>query len=354
MARGRPIVIEFAANVRDYLRGTRDVERATQDIADELKDAARQSDKFERDFTGAMRDASEQAGRTSDRVKDDFGDMPGALGGIGEDAGDELIANLGEAVGSGDIGGIIEGTLGGIVGGLKGPLGLAAAALAGVAVAGFVKVREEAETLNGWYESWAEGVLGLVQTTRDELDAAAVEESYRAWIQENASLFDELVPLIEDAGLNAEAFARKLFEGGAGAQEVLNVLTGIMAAGTTVVEQGGRLKPDYSDAARAAGDLQTKVLGLVGEQEDANITAENYSKLIGEDAVDAVNQLRANWGAWTAQLRKPQKVVIDAEVRTTVTGPGAAYVNPRSGPVSSSQSAARNPYSNAGGTNRSR
>jgi hypothetical protein len=340
---GRPIVIEFAAKTRDFLRGTRDVERATDDIADSLQDAGRDAERFEREFQDSMRDAEKQAARTSDRVKDDFGDTPDALGEIGAEAGDELVSNLGEAVGSGDIGGIIEGTLGGIVGGLKGPLGLATAALAGVAVAGFAKVQQEAERLNGWYESWQEGFLGMVQATRDELDAAAVEESYREWIAENQELFDEMIPLIEQAGLDAEAFARKLFEGDDGAREVLGTLEGIMDAGSEVVDQGGRTKVKYDDAAKAAGDLNTKVRGLIDEQEEANTSAENYSKLIGEDAAEEVEKLRRNWGAWTDDLKKPQKVVIDAEIRTRVTGEGRAYVDPSSGPgtASSSRVAAR-------------
>jgi hypothetical protein len=353
-SRGRPVVIAFSAKVRDYLRGTKKVEQSTEDIGDSLQDAAKDSDKFERQFKDAMKDAERQADRSARKIEDDFDKTPGQLGEIGQDAGQEFTSNIGEAVSSGDIGGLIEGTLGGIVGGLKGPMGLAAAGLAGVAVLAFQRVQQEAEKVTAFVESWSEGLKEMIRATADELDTAVVEEAYRDWIADNEELFHQMVPLIEEAGLNAEAFARMLFSGDEGAQEVLSTLRGIRDVDAERITQGDRTRVVYGEQGQAANDLLTEVEALVDEQQDAYEAAENYSKLVGEDAVGAVEGVRDAWADTIDALRREKPVVIRAEIQTTVSGPGRAYVNTNSSPTSPSNVAGNGSrYRNSSG-NRSR
>lgn len=339
---GRPIVIEFAANVRDFLKGTRDVERATGDIADELKDATRDAERFEREFQQSMRDAEREAGRTSRSVEGDFRDMSGEMGEIGQDAGDEFVSNIGEAVSSGDIGGLIEGTLGGIVGGLKGPVGLAAGALAGVAVVAFQQVREEAERMAAWSDSWAQGFRDQVAQARDELKQEDIQAGFEQWLADNEESFLKIAGDLEQLGIDANDFATALYAGGEPAQQMMDAINSMRDSSTRLEEVGGRLKPVYDDTADAAGNIQTEMLNILDAQEDTIEDAKTMAKFIGEDNVDAVTDLREAWRDANVDIAKP--VTKRVTIETTVTGEGQAYVNPNSGRYSPSSVAGQNRY----------
>lgn len=338
----RPIVIEFAANVRDFLRGTRDVERATGDIADELQDATRDAERFERQFQESMRDAEREAGRTSRSVEGDFRDMSGEMGDIGQDAGDELVSNLGEAVSSGDVGGLIEGTLGGIIGGLRGPMGIAAAGLAGVAVAAFQQVRQEAERMAAWSESWAEGFRDQVAQARDELKQEDIQAGFEQWLADNEESFLKIAGDLEKLGIDANEFATALYAGGEPAQQMLDAINAMRESSTRLEEVGGRLRPVYDDTADAAGNIQTEMLALVDVQEDTIEDAKTMAKYIGEDNVDAVTDLRQAWRDANVDIAAP--VTKRVTIETTVKGEGQAYVNPNSGRYTPSSVAGNNIY----------
>lgn len=136
---GRPIVIEFASSVRDFLKGTKDVERSLDGIADELKDAGRDAEAFERRFESSMKDAARSADKAARDIKTDLDKGLNGKGGvadIGAEAGDELMSNLGESIASGDLSSVALDTLGGLIGSLKG--GAAGFAAVGIAIAGAV------------------------------------------------------------------------------------------------------------------------------------------------------------------------------------------------------------------------
>lgn len=325
----RPIVIEFAANVRDFLRGSRDVERATEDIADELQAATKDADRFEREFQESMRDAERAAGKTSRSVEDDFRGMSGEMGDIGQDAGDELVSNLGEAVSSGDIGGLIEGTLGGIVGGLKGPMGIAAAGLAGVAVVAFQQVREEAERMAAWSESWADGFRDQVAQARDELKQEDIQAGFEQWLADNEESFLNIAADLEQLGIDANEFATALYAGGEPAQQMMDAINAMREGSTRLEEVGGRLRPVYDDTADAVGNIQTEMLNIVDTQQDTIDDAKTMAKFVGEDNVQAVTDLRKAWRDANVDIAKP--VTKQVTIQTTVKGDGQAYVNPSSG-----------------------
>jgi hypothetical protein len=346
MARGRPVVIEFAANVRDYLRGTKDVERATEDIADELKEASRDSDKFERDFTSAMRDAEKQAARTSDRVETDFRGMSSEMGDIGQDAGDELISNLGETVSSGDIGGLIEGTLGGIVGGLKGPLGLAAAGLAGVAVVAFQKLQEEAEKTAQLVDSRVELMrerLGMVQA---DIDATFKREQKASWIEENLDYLQEMRPLLETAGIDAGEYADAMFEGGDAAQAMLDRIRGIRDTDKERITQGDRTRIIYGEQGQAANDVLTASQALVNSQKEVNDEARTYNAFLG-DARTGVYNIQDAWNRVIDNMRRNSRIDIQGTINWYNEGPGAAYIDPRGSQYSPGHVAINNLYNRA-------
>ena len=323
---GRPIVIEFASNVRDFLRGTRDVERSTEDIGDSLKDASRDSERFEREFRDSMKDAERQAGKTSRNIEQDFDKTPGKLGEIGEDAGGEFVQNIGEAVSSGDVGGLIEGTLGGIVSGLKGPMGLAAAGLAGVAVLAFQKVRDEAEALNAFYESWQESFLGLVYATGDALTAAAVEADYASWLQDMNDKLVEFSPLLADIKLDSETFWRNLYAGGDSAEDLLGYLSAVVDQGYAAELEGG--DQALIDAKNAAQQIIPEVKKIVDGTDDATASGKAYSDAMGKDALGAAEDVLDQWIENDRFFREKAAIPVRQKwiIETEVTGPGAAAI----------------------------
>jgi hypothetical protein len=193
VAKGRPIVVEWAANVRDFLKGTGQVEKSVEDVAKELKDATKESGRFEDRFTADMRKAERSADRAAKNIEDDFARAPGKLGEFGSEAGDEFMQNLGESVSSGDVEGLLAGVAGGLVGGLSGPLAFAAGAIGAVAIGVFQKTKEETERLqeeikervDTMFSAFLDGAvnfqgqwddLQLQERVKDLLDSMSAEE----------------------------------------------------------------------------------------------------------------------------------------------------------------------------------
>ena len=347
MARGKPVVIEFAASVRDYLRGTRDVERATEDIADELKDAARESDRFERDFTDAMKDAERQAERSSRSIEQDFEKTPGKLGEIGEDAGGELTQGIGEAISSGDVEGLISGVLGGVVSGLKGPLGLAAAAIGGVAVVGFQRWQAEVERLTELSESRVDAMLERLGRTKDELDAAFRNEQYEAWVRDNLDNLAGTDDLLRQMGISADEYGRKLFEGGDEAEAMLDRIRAVRDANKEVVTQGDRTRVVYNDVGEAANDILTQTQALVNTQDEVNEKTKTYDRYVG-DVREGIYGIEDAWNLVIDRMRRNSKIDIQGTINWYNTGPGAAYVDPRNANYSPGHVAISNLYTAAG------
>lgn len=152
---GSGIRIPFAADVRDWLRGTRKIRDDLDDVDDALDDLRRSSDRasddigddfddagddiarifrdIEQDAENAFdrmeRDAGDAGDNMADKVRRPFTDtrgFRGAMGALAAEAFDELVESWGEAVRSGDLTEAIRDTfsnLGQIGGAIFGPIG---------------------------------------------------------------------------------------------------------------------------------------------------------------------------------------------------------------------------------------
>jgi len=294
VARGRPIVVEWAANVRDFLKGTKQVERSVEDVADELQDAAKDADRFEDRFTDAMRDAERQADRSARRIEDDFAKAPGKLGEFGEDAGQEFIQNVGESVSAGDIDGIAQGIGGGLLSGLTGPLGLAAAGVGAVVLGVFSKVQAEQEALNQAIteraQTFWEGMLANWEAFQGAWTATDVRAEMQRLLSEEAERMEELRVKAEEAGVPFDLVVEAL-AGGVDAQNELNRLLEEAEEKNTRWEEATGRQKDLTDEIAVAIDRDVKgaiddlntELGITEESlDDANQFAQNMADVLGK------------------------------------------------------------------------
>lgn len=166
---GRPIVIEWAADVRDWLRGTSDVERNLDRIADDLKDATKDADKFERGFEQAMKESERASDKASDRIAKDFDRIGDEASDTGREAGRNLAQNLGEGLSSGDLSDTVQDALGEMLGNISGPVSAAVAAGAAIALAVYNAFRAEAEKQKAKLNE----MLGFTDLLTGELDKVA-------------------------------------------------------------------------------------------------------------------------------------------------------------------------------------
>ena len=215
MARSRPIVVEFTANVRDFLRKTKDVERSTEDIADELEKAEDAAGDFEDSFTRAMKDAERQAERSGRDIGDSFDGVDDQFGEVGAESGSEFKQNLAESLASGgSVEDIVQDTLAGLVGSLKGPVGAAAAALAGVGVLAFQAMRERAEELQVIVEGTREFIQGQFDLIDGYIDQAAQDRQIADWITEHGEFLSDNKDILDELGISVGEYAAGILLGG--------------------------------------------------------------------------------------------------------------------------------------------
>lgn len=136
------ISINFLSNVRDFLRGTGNVEDALDDVADALDDVAQDSQRSAHRMADSQQDAARDIEQSNDRLERSFRDLAdqqrktgqageeigpagrrsmAELGDSARETGDELRQNLGETFSSfrGDLSDIVQigqDTLGGLAG----------------------------------------------------------------------------------------------------------------------------------------------------------------------------------------------------------------------------------------------
>lgn len=140
----RDVVVRFLSDVNGFLRGTDDVAEAYRDVA---RDADRTADAGE-DSARRLARAYERAADKIERdARESARDTRKAYGDTGKEAGTEFTQNLGEAVSSGDISGVVSGTLGGLAAqfGTAGPLGVAFAGIATAGAFAFTQIQAAAE-----------------------------------------------------------------------------------------------------------------------------------------------------------------------------------------------------------------
>lgn len=140
----RDVVVRFLSDVNGFLRGTDDVADAYRDVA---RDADRTADAGE-DSARRLSRAYERAADKIERdARESARDTRKAYGDTGKEAGTEFTQNLGEAVSSGDLTGVVSGTLGGLAAqfGTAGPLGIAFAGIATAGAFAFTQIQAAAE-----------------------------------------------------------------------------------------------------------------------------------------------------------------------------------------------------------------
>lgn len=208
MARG--IRIPFLAEVRDFLRGTSDVESALDDVSDALDDVADNGRDAGRDLGRYLDDGADQAGEAADRAERKFRDAFDTLRSESRDAGrdvddgvrrglddageatetfrDETRQNLSESVSSfrGDIEDIpqlVQDVLGGVSADLGMLGGLAAAGAAAVIGVTISKLQEMADSINQAKEEAAALSAEIVETGQG-IDGVDLGARLREWALE--------------------------------------------------------------------------------------------------------------------------------------------------------------------------
>ena len=188
MAKG--IRINFLADVRDFLRGTKDLEKELDDVADSLDEMAKDGDKATEKLERSFKDLARETRKAGDDVGDGMGRGFKRMEALGEDAAteikDEFKSNLSEVTSSFDgsvesMGDLVQGTLGGLVPAL-GPLGLAVGAA---------------------------GAAGVGLVIKSFQDAEARAEEFRAKVSE---LTQALIEAGDDGSLSAQFISDKLKE----------------------------------------------------------------------------------------------------------------------------------------------
>lgn len=195
----KPIKFEFEADTDKFERS--------------MKDAASDTEKLEK----AIKDIPKATDKMADQAEDDFDRIGDEAADAGKEAGQEFQQNLGESVASGNLEDLLTDTLGGLVASLSGPLGLAAAGVAGVAALAFNKLREEWEKTQEAIKEQTEsmwgtilaGVEGQIGESFARINKATVvnEELDRLWNDDPEGML-KLVEASEKLGVSAKDVAR--------------------------------------------------------------------------------------------------------------------------------------------------
>ena len=284
----RDIVVRFASDVSDFLRGTDKVSDALVDAAKDLdklgdegrdteRSLSRSFDSIETDLEGIGREGKESARdlarayeRAADSMKRDVKDASqetkARLGEAGREGGAELAQNLGEGISSGDLSGTLSGTLGGLAGslGATGPVGLALTGLGAVAAAVWGKFAADAEAAKQAAESAFEQLL----------EGADKDARLRSSLETTFGTYEEgltkIAEMSEATGIPIADIAEALASGGEPARKLAAELAKV--AGATE-----RTKKATGGRAGAAGApvpedvrLADELAGLVSKSADAS------------------------------------------------------------------------------------
>lgn len=291
---GRPIVIEFAARTRDFLRGSRDVQASTEDIADELRDATRDADKFEASFTASMKDAERAADRAARNMGRDFKRVEDDLGEVGREAGQEFKQNLGESLASGDLSGVVQDTLGGLVSSLKGPIGGAAVVAAGAAAIAFGQVREDWERMMTALSGSFDNLMSQMQeTNRFYQSAGELQQVLNQSVRENAEEWRPVMEAAETLGMTVQEIGLAILQGGDATKDLETKLKRVRDEGTTVSGNAANVAVSSSDSAKAAEVLLRHLRAGGGELADLKADWQTIASAAGVSARAAERQAAA-------------------------------------------------------------
>jgi len=292
-----PIKIDFLANVRDFIRGTKNVEESLDDVADSLDDVARDGDRATEKLEDSFRDLSRRA-RDTTRDVDDLGDKGKTsfrkLGDTGEEVSGELKQNLGETFSSfrgdlEDLPQIAQDVLGGLAGsfgGLATSIGLAAGAAGiGLLIAAFQTLAEQEEARKERVGEWAGRYIEAAGQIKGALASlAAVEDIYT-----DQEKYDKAAQAAKDWGVDVSV-AVNAMAGDATALEIAQQSLADRtdklnkALETTVVNADGTTQ-GFADIQAEVSRGADTMSALTGEMEEGQARAESYAESLGQLAV---------------------------------------------------------------------
>jgi hypothetical protein len=246
----RDYVAKYVADLTGYkltpaITDTEKLERETDQTADSVvRDWQRMSDAAKREG----HEMSRAATTTGQDVRRKYGDA-------GREAGAEFSQNLGQAIESGDAGGVALGTLGGLAAtvGASGPIGLGLVAVGGIATAVFGTMKKNAEA-----------AATAVQTAFDQIiEGATKEAKLRTQLETIFGTYAEGLAAIGqiagDTGVSVAEISDALAEGGQPARDLAAELDAIAAAQERAATAAGDYKKEVetgiaADRARGLAD----------------------------------------------------------------------------------------------------
>jgi hypothetical protein len=287
VARDPSIVVRFASNVRDFLKGTDQVEAALEDLADESGDLARDVERDAERMGRAYKDAARKADRAGDDLNNGFGRKARKVGAdAGKETGNEFAANLGESLSSGNLEDLATDTAGGLVAsfGPAGPVGIALAGLAAVAAIQFGKMKADAAKL----KEQVDAVWGALW---DEGRAAALAEAKK-----------QVEQFFRDQGDQADDVVRSLNRAGIAYDDLVKAAQGDAAAIAKVETALKRVGSASSDTATALRG------GLFGPIVGGNVSAElqNDARNLGK-VEKGILALGKAWGDYETSYKRARE-----------------------------------------------
>jgi hypothetical protein len=273
MAKG--ISINFLADVRDFLRGTKNVEEELDDVADSLDEVAKDGVKATEKLEDGFKDLAKKAKQAGDDIEKGIGDGTKRGAKQGEQATDvykkEAIANVSEVTSSftgswESAADAVQGTLGGVVADL-GPAGAAIGAAGAIGIGLLTQAIIQAE--EAAKETTARiGELGLemIEAGSDgEVPLQTVIENLKEIItnsEEATKKFQDIARASKFVGTQVEQLALAY----AGNEEALEGQLGVIEE---LIEAGQKEVDSASEnASRFAVVSQAKVQTLEAQQKE--------------------------------------------------------------------------------------
>jgi hypothetical protein len=211
MAKG--IAINFLADVRDFLRGTKNVEEELDDVADSLDDVAKDGVKATEKLEDGFNDLRKKAKQAGEDIEKGIGGGTKKGAKEGESATEvykkEAIANISEVTSSftgswESAADAVQGTLGGVVADL-GPVGAAAGAAGalgvGLLTAALVKMEEDAKKAQ---ERIADLAIQMIDAgTRGEIPLEVINDNLKLIISSSEEATKKFRDIQLQSKLNA-------------------------------------------------------------------------------------------------------------------------------------------------------
>jgi hypothetical protein len=290
MAKG--IRINFLSDVKDFLRGTKDVEKELDEVADSLDDVAKDGDKATEKLEKSFKDMAKEASKAGKDAQDGLGKGFKGAAREGETAAkeikDEFKSNLSEVTSSFDgsvesMGDLVQGTLGGLVSNL-GPTGLVLGAAGAAAVGLVIKAFEDGQlTAEEFRAKVSELASELIEAGEDgNVSYGYISDQLKEFAlatDDGALSLESIKKMAEDSGVEFSDLAEAL----AGNVDTIDELLDSQKALQDTTHRGIEL----NDArVKALGDEDDAIDKVVGALEEAKRASEEAQKA-EEDLLEA-------------------------------------------------------------------